>query len=166
MAAVRYWESLGLAVVERQTWLSDPTPDPNDPSTLVFRVDHGTDGDNPDRTAWVECDAWHSFFVSDGKTREFQRFSYAELWDEVELLLDSEPEPPRRAEFLLWFLPRDQRNDVLGDLSEDYQLVLGRFGKRWANLWYWGKVILEVGPFLREHILTRWLGELIKQFRK
>lgn len=149
-----------------ELYLSDPRVSAGDDNIdhLVYDLKHFIDGQTS--TADVDED------IRSYKHR--LHLLNEELWcksADRERVVDLRPgrigicSPPRRAEYMLWFLPRQQRDDVLGDLSEDYLLVLERFGERKANLWYWGKVLLEVGPFLREHIFTTWLGELIKQFR-
>jgi hypothetical protein len=57
-------------------------------------------------------------------------------------------EPPRAAKLLLLFIPKKNREHLLGDLEEEYQTsVLPEYGLRAARRWYWWHVCLSIGPF-------------------
>ena len=50
---------------------------------------------------------------------------------------ETQIEPPESLEFLLWvFLPRKERDDILGDLLLDYAKAYQRFGHPRSNLLY------------------------------
>lgn len=56
--------------------------------------------------------------------------------------------PPKPAEsVLLWILPKDQRNALIGDLEEEYRtLIVPKLGERAAQWWYWKQAIFSVAP--------------------
>jgi hypothetical protein len=62
-------------------------------------------------------------------------------------------EPPLKAERLLnYVLPRARREEILGDLEEDYHTNwLPKFGHREARRLYWWHAIRSTGPML-------WIG--------
>ena len=49
--------------------------------------------------------------------------------------------PPKTATRLLYYLPKQHREDVIGDLAEDFQEVCEQFGYRKAAKWYWWQVL-------------------------
>lgn len=60
------------------------------------------------------------------------------------------PRPPRLAEALLrLILPEQDRSYALGDLSEEYNLIVREQGGGRARLWYWGQLVRAVAPSLR-----------------
>ena len=56
--------------------------------------------------------------------------------------------PPLGAQRLLYFvLPRKNRQDIIGDLAEEYKTeILPRLGRRGAVVWYWSQAIRSVAP--------------------
>jgi hypothetical protein len=68
--------------------------------------------------------------------------------------------PPKPAEMMLYFfLPRNHREDLVGDLSQDYNEFAPKFGRRLANLMYCCRVAKEIAAVLG---LRLWmLGALL-----
>jgi hypothetical protein len=62
--------------------------------------------------------------------------------------LPSSGKPPRFAEFALYFfLNRDHRTAIAGDLAEEYAtIILPMFGLRLAKVWYWKQVLWSMPP--------------------
>lgn len=77
--------------------------------------------------------------------------------------------PPGNAEYLLYlFLPKADREVVIGDLLEEYQLILRRFrNKRRANIWFYKQVAGSLWPLLRQAIVKLgalvWLGRILRR---
>jgi len=65
--------------------------------------------------------------------------------------------PPKFAEYLLYFLPKSDREPLLGDLEEVYHAIYHRYGNRHAWIWYHVQVIAAFWPLLR-----RAFGKIIK----
>lgn len=59
----------------------------------------------------------------------------------------SQKVPPVKAEYLFYFFLEAKTCDALvGDLEERYKLILKKFGKFKADLWYWSQAIRSTGP--------------------
>lgn len=57
--------------------------------------------------------------------------------------------PPVSAKFLLLLLPRRYRETLIGDLEEEFTLiVLPQYGVRRARYWYWWQVLVSIAPLL------------------
>jgi hypothetical protein len=55
--------------------------------------------------------------------------------------------PPKFGQYLLYlFLSRERREDVAGDLQEEYPIVRCEFGRWGAWAWYWSQVIRSIQP--------------------
>jgi hypothetical protein len=79
-----------------------------------------------------------------------------------------ETRPPFNAEYLLYlFLRRKDRDEVIGDLRESYGHVVGRFGKRKADIWFYKQVAGSLWPLLRRVIVKIgalvWLGRMLRK---
>ncbi len=69
--------------------------------------------------------------------------------------------PPKFAEFLLYvFLKKNDREAILGDLAEDFNVVQSKFGFRYAQFNYWFQVLRSIGP-----IAIAAIGKLIKYYK-
>jgi len=76
--------------------------------------------------------------------------------------------PPRGPQLLVYLcLPFERREDVLGDLDEQFERARGRFGAFWARVIYWVDAARIVGPMLihgwkkaAQVGLLGWLGWL------
>lgn len=83
-----------------------------------------------------------------------------ELLKEAAIQASENNHPPRFAEFAIWFfLPRETREVMIGDLEEEYHEAVDRFGQRAAALWYWKQCLTSIGPYLRH-----WAEKLVKFF--
>ena len=77
----------------------------------------------------------------------------------------SEPErfthvfPPKVAELILYFmLPKELRESLPGNLEEEYRtIILPKFGKRAASIWYWKQVFASAAPVVRSR-LGKWIA--------
>ncbi len=60
--------------------------------------------------------------------------------------VESEVNPPKRAEMLLHFgLPKRDRECMIGDLEEEYRtVILPKYGPRVAMRWYWWQAVRSV----------------------
>jgi hypothetical protein len=68
--------------------------------------------------------------------------------------LRSYAQPPINAEFLLHvLLKKDEREAIIGDLTEDYAKKVGRLGVRLANRWFYAEVIRTLWPLLKRCFL-------------
>lgn len=55
--------------------------------------------------------------------------------------------PPRAAKFMLLLIPKKYRENIVGDLEEEYRTqVLPEFGPRKAAIWYWTQVLCSLLP--------------------
>jgi hypothetical protein len=79
-----------------------------------------------------------------------QRFTVYFKGYNPEVQAPTEPPRPRRAELLLnYILPKVRREEILGDLQEDYDTTwLPKFGPRQARRLYWWHAIRSIAPML------------------
>jgi hypothetical protein len=74
--------------------------------------------------------------------------------------------PPFHAEYLLHLLlTKTERDALIGDLLEEYDEIVHRFGKRHADVWFYKQVTFSIWPFVRRTV-TRvaallWLSRFI-----
>src|SRR5437773_7190823 len=78
-------------------------------------------------------------------------------------------DPPRLADFLISLIPLKHRENLAGDLEEDYwNRLLPRHGPRKARFLYWVQGIYAVFGFLARPLAgiagIRWLRRLIEIF--
>lgn len=67
--------------------------------------------------------------------------------------------PQAAAELLLWILPKDRRDALIGDLEEEYQtIVVPKLGASRARRWFWFQAIRSVVPVLRSWALRTSVG--------
>jgi predicted permease len=75
------------------------------------------------------------------------------------------PRPPRLAAWILRLLsPRRQRDEVLGDLEENYTVQVEHFGRREAGRWYWAQAWTTPTWLWREEIETM-IGTTLNEAR-
>ena len=56
---------------------------------------------------------------------------------------------PRNAKFLLLLIPRKSRENLVGDLEEEFStIILPRCGQRKAQAWYWWQVSASIAPLV------------------
>lgn len=68
---------------------------------------------------------------------------------------------------LMLLRDRDRRENVVGDLQEEYEDICLRHGVKYSNIWYWKQVMLSIlslkfGPGLRR-IVVALIGEWIRR---
>ena len=84
-------------------------------------------------------------------------------WDQIEGSAEPDPNrPPKMATLLVLLIPKKNREHILGDLDEEYRTILmPRYGRRTANLWYWWQAAISVGPLLwakvKRGLVAAWL---------
>jgi hypothetical protein len=65
------------------------------------------------------------------------------------------PEPPKKGErILLMLLSKEDRENMIGDLAEEFASITARHGMRFARVWYWRQVAGSAWPLLRKAL--RW----------
>lgn len=81
------------------------------------------------------------------------------------------PWPPEFATYLLWYLPREHRKEVMGDLEEEFFIVYRRFGRRKATVWYYYQISASFWPFAVSGVkklvkwgVFGWIGEALRRF--
>jgi hypothetical protein len=77
-------------------------------------------------------------------------------------------EPPKTAEYLAYlFLPKSDREVLLGDLTEEYPSILEKFGQRRARLYFYKQVVASISPLVRKAVIKwgafGWVEELIRR---
>lgn len=50
---------------------------------------------------------------------------------------------PKFTKYLLYFLPKKDREPLLGDLKEEYREIYEKFGKRKARFWYYCQIAMS-----------------------
>jgi hypothetical protein len=74
---------------------------------------------------------------------------------------------PNTAEYLLYLLlPRKDRESIIGDLYEEYPLVVKKFGVKKAKLWVYRQVLCSAWPLIQKATkwgLFAWIGEWIRR---
>lgn len=64
-------------------------------------------------------------------------------------------QPPKLAEYLLYFLPKAQRESLMGDMEEIYSVLLKVQGRHRARFWYWCQVLMAYQPLWSNKIARR-----------
>lgn len=65
------------------------------------------------------------------------------------------PEPPKHGErVLLMLLSKDERENMIGDLAEEFAKIADKHGARFAKVWYWRQVVESTWPLLKRAL--RW----------
>lgn len=68
---------------------------------------------------------------------------------------EATPEPPKKGErILLMLLSKEDRENMIGDLAEEFAGIAARHGTRFAKVWYWRQVAGSAWPLLRK--VLRW----------
>jgi hypothetical protein len=61
--------------------------------------------------------------------------------------------PPKSAKFLLLLVPKRNRENLIGDLEEEFNtLLVPQYGLRLARLWYCWHVLLTLAPVAWENL--------------
>ncbi len=76
-------------------------------------------------------------------------------------------DPPRLAEFLLSLVPLKYRENLLGDLEEEYRTrLLPRHGLRKAQLYYCVQALFSIAAFLARPLVgifgNHWIGKIVE----
>lgn len=59
--------------------------------------------------------------------------------------------PPSAEKLLYLLLPKKKRDDVIGDLEEEYEKVVRKFGYSFARRWYWFQASTSILSMTAEH---------------
>ena len=76
---------------------------------------------------------------------------------------DARNRHPQLAQGIVWLLaPRERRNNILGDLSEEFILDCAEVGAFRAKLRYWRQALMSTEEFLWQDFKTliKWMGGL------
>jgi len=66
---------------------------------------------------------------------------------------DTQSALPRNAKLLLLLIPRKSRENLVGDLEEEFStMILPRCGLRKAQAWYWWQVSASIAPLVWAHV--------------
>ena len=101
----------------------------------------------------------------------------SEFWRAVGVFIKSDSKtegkpsrhrPPFNAEYILYLLlGREDRDIVIGDLTETYGKIFQRFNKRRADIWFYKQVIGSLWPLFRRTMLRIgalvWLGRILRR---
>lgn len=76
--------------------------------------------------------------------------------------------PPFNAEYLLYFfLRKEERGAVIGDLLEEHAMIQERFSKRRADIWFCKQVATSLWPLFQRAVLEMaglvWLGRMLRR---
>lgn len=104
--------------------------------------------------------------IRDGKLAVDERMAKSGFKGISEKAVNSEP--PKSAEFLAYlFLPKSDREVLLGDLTEEYRSVVAKFGQRRAQFYFYKQVVWSIWPLARKAFikwgLFGWVMELIRR---
>jgi hypothetical protein len=82
--------------------------------------------------------------------------------DSASSRIDRPPSPPKFGEYLIYlFISRNIRDNLLGDLQEEFLEVYGKFEERKARIWYYNQVLKSLYPLIRRFIIKWGLIGLI-----
>lgn len=75
--------------------------------------------------------------------------------------------PPKAAKFILLLVPRRYRENLIGDLEEEYiTILLPEYGVRRARTSYWWQVAISIGPLLwaqmKRVVAISWLWKRVQ----
>lgn len=89
----------------------------------------------------------------------------------AKVYLPTNDQPPELGQYLLWYLPRKDREAIEGDLEEEFREVHDRFGRRKAVAWYYFQVGASFWPYAVRtgQKLLKWgvlgaVGGVIRRF--
>ena len=72
---------------------------------------------------------------------------------ELSIGLGSTASPPKTARFLLLLIPRRHRENLVGDLEEEFATILvPSYGFTKARFWYWWQVAMSICPLVWAHV--------------
>jgi hypothetical protein len=88
-----------------------------------------------------------------------------------EFLHNPFPRPPEFPRYMVWYLPREVRDEVIGDFEEGYCIIYREFGQRKAVIWYYYQVGASFYPFAVAKVqkliklgVFAWVGEAFRRF--
>jgi len=75
--------------------------------------------------------------------------------------------PPKVAKLILLLVPKRCRENLIGDLEEEYTtILLPEYGARRARAWYWWQVALSIGPLLwaqvKRGLAVAWVWKRVR----
>ncbi len=116
-----------------------------------------------------EQEATYTFFQSSLRGTDVEVYHDTDATFTAEMTTEF---PPRMGEYVLYlFVKKEYRESLLGDLEQDYQEVLEKFGVRKAKFWYYAKVAQTIGPLIRPTLkrffkwsAVAWIGDNIRRF--
>jgi len=80
---------------------------------------------------------------------------------------EKSPDPPQLATFLFLLIPIRQREHLLGDLEEEFRTrLVPEYGPRWARLYFYWHVVIELTTALTKAATGAVLGFAISRLTK
>lgn len=72
--------------------------------------------------------------------------------------------PPVAGCYLLdLLLPRKHRDNIIGDIEQDYRTnIFPRYGRTAASIWFWKQVVMEIIPGMYLRIVTSFVKRLFE----
>lgn len=90
-----------------------------------------------------------------------------QLIDDLEGEPEKSPDPPHLATFLFLLIPLRQREHLLGDLDEEFRTrLVPEYGPRWARLYFYWHVAIELTTALTKAVTGAVLGFAISRLTK
>lgn len=82
---------------------------------------------------------------------------------------DYQLHPPKFGEYLFQLLiSKENRENMLGDLAEEYAYIQTKFGARKAKVWYYKQALSSIWPLLQHgirltgyHSIARFIGHIL-----
>jgi hypothetical protein len=77
------------------------------------------------------------------------------------------PQPPPYGErFLYLVLSKEERENLIGDLAEEFAALQARHGRKFAKVWYWKQVCGSLLPLIRRAVRWGLLASAVEWFRR
>ena len=79
---------------------------------------------------------------------------------------DRKASPPLAGRYVLdLLLPRKHRENLIGDIEQDYRTnILQRYGRTAASIWFWKQVLSEIIPGLYLRLVTTFVKHFFSRF--
>ncbi len=77
------------------------------------------------------------------------------------------PQPPPYGErFLYLMLSKEDRENLIGDLAEEFAALQVRHGRKFAKVWYWKQVCGSLLPLIKRVVRWGLLASAVEWFRR
>lgn len=137
---------------------------------LFIKLNHGITENESYKITWSAEDRERYFKHHQALKADYEDEFKGRTLKPVPVNEQNEFTLPKFAEYLLYFLPKKERDPLLGDLEEEYHEVYPKFGRRKARIWYYGQVVQSFWPLIVRCIrklvalgVVGWLGNVIRR---